>query len=532
MSIVVTIGYQYSGAEDAHGALTAAGLIPARASEQKQLSPSELTRTILSHHSVEFSDPTSIRQVLPSRVGEALFVDLMLANMRPLEWGWYDPNGVYLLDFWHGFDHRTKFCFIYSSPRYAVSRFIANDSSSFQSVERCLSVWLHYNTELLRFYHRNRERSLLVNIEALVDNPDLFHSKCRERLNLELQNKTLSGFAHPSSDPNFELVAAECVKGFQKIEDFYRELETSSDMPYFRMLEVTTLAWRARDQYRDCLERLEGSSKTNAETITKLENQNAELGQTLRGLMEKNQRLQRRVDEFAEVRSNPQGNLTDVVRQNSGVEKENRLLTLQLQQVQEELKYYFDKYNSLKESWASGDMVEGGKEKSFLNVVENETARTVETIIDMRQLINGDNWYHPEHDGRWTGPGTTSTVHLPDLPSGRYRLELDLVDAAVLENIRKLEMNLNGEPLRTRRTLLPNLHGPLAAFKRVYVLLRRFRQTAAWSISAEIDIDRSKWKSPLILELSVPAVVSPSTTGSHDTRKLGIRVRQIRIIPN
>jgi len=66
--------------------------------------------------------------------------------------------------------------------------------------------------------------------------------------------------------------------------------------------------------------------------------------------------------------------------------------------------------------------------------------------IDFSQRIEGDNWYANEPTGCWAGPGLESTLTIPALDMGRYRL------AIAIENeycdLKTMQVKLNGTPFK------------------------------------------------------------------------------------
>ncbi len=120
------------------------------------------------------------------------------------------------------------------------------------------------------------------------------------------------------------------------------------------------------------------------------------------------------------------------------LQQENELLLFQLHQVQEELEQYFLQYQKLK-----GNVQRESGNIAFFTQFWHEQQPS-EIHIDMKRQITGENWYDAEHDGRWAGPANISTLKVPALRDGRYRIILDIADAIDPEIINGLELSVNG----------------------------------------------------------------------------------------
>lgn len=69
--------------------------------------------------------------------------------------------------------------------------------------------------------------------------------------------------------------------------------------------------------------------------------------------------------------------------------------------------------------------------------------------LDARDDFCGHNWYHAEHDGRWAGRGTASTIYLRKLSAGTYKLSFTFARFIDVRFAYELKILLNGLPLAT-----------------------------------------------------------------------------------
>jgi hypothetical protein len=149
----------------------------------------------------------------------------------------------------------------------------------------------------------------------------------------------------------------------------------------------------------------------------------------------------------------------------------------------------------------------------------------------MRHFVDGENWYDPEDDGRWAGPGEHSSLRLPRLGKGRYRLELEVVDAMAADMVRQMRVSVAGAAIAVRRRSKDSLAGPLAPLKRAYLTHYKGRQLYPVRVSGIFDVTEEKQQSPLQVELSFPRLISPADRGQPDYRKLAVRVSQVVVAP-
>ena len=87
-------------------------------------------------------------------------------------WGWKDPRTTLMLDFWHGLLPNAKFILVYRFPwDVADSIFRIGHPYFLDHADMGLRAWFFYNWHLLNFYKRYPEKTLLFNINALLQKP-------------------------------------------------------------------------------------------------------------------------------------------------------------------------------------------------------------------------------------------------------------------------------------------------------------------------------------------------------------------------
>ena len=179
--------------------------------------------------------------------------------------------------------------------------------------------------------------------------------------------------------------------------------------------------------------------------------------------------------------------------------KENELLLLQVHQLQEELEHHYLKNRELAER-ADG-------EPFLLRFLQRN--QPSEVIVDLRDEIDGRNWYHAEDDGRWAGPAASSTLRIPALLPGDYTLEIDVVDAMSPAILEGMEVYLNGARIPTE---LP------AGADYPALVSGRFSTADVPTAPA--------WQ----FEFRFKDLISPVQRGESDPRIMAVRIRSLALI--
>ena len=127
------------------------------------------------------------------RIWEQLAVDLFMENVGQEKWGWACPQSVKLLNFWHSFAPQLCFILLYSTPEeaiYAASKNLNNNSPHNNSGDAIIKQWLNDQQMMLKFYLKNPQQTLLVNVNDFKKNPKYLVEKINEHFNFNLNSFT------------------------------------------------------------------------------------------------------------------------------------------------------------------------------------------------------------------------------------------------------------------------------------------------------------------------------------------------------
>ncbi|MEQ1740190.1 MAG: hypothetical protein ABL884_09800 [Methyloglobulus sp.] len=288
-------------------------------------SPEEIQKKICDGIGADSSFNCEPAQLNPGKVWQGLSADLFIANLDQEIWGWADLNTIFLLNFWRDFDPQTRFVLVYSSPTYALAQLLREQEISPALIESFCSSWLRVNSELLRFYNRNLDRSVLFNIEALSLplEANRLLSVSRDRLGVSLSAPADWCIEQPMDDAAFRLFAYSLLQEHPSVQVLYKELESVADIIYdFPEPQKEILIAKTFVQYQHLAERHGEARELSTQLNVQVLELQSQLGQIQQELA------------FEKQKPDQSSQLKDL-------KKENELLLLQMHQVQEELESYF-----------------------------------------------------------------------------------------------------------------------------------------------------------------------------------------------
>jgi hypothetical protein len=158
-------------------------------------------------------------------------------------WGWKDPRTTLLLDFWKGLVPEACHVLVYRHP-WAVAESMQQLGAEvfLRHPDYAYRIWAFYNRRLLDFYRRNRDRALLLSVDALGREPGRLAQLVVAKLGVTVADPGRAGpFEHellhsfPPVDPLVSLVAA----AHPRCAELLSQLDTEADLS-------GAATWRAR----------------------------------------------------------------------------------------------------------------------------------------------------------------------------------------------------------------------------------------------------------------------------------------------
>lgn len=242
MKVILTAGHELSGFEQVHKALAGAGVAQAQVSKRDSLSINTLQQDILIALDVDAA--ANCVQLKPGKMWQDLAADILLGNLEQKTWGSAGARTLWLLDFWKNLDTQTHFVLVYNSPTQVIANALARDSS-LQVIGAVLNKWKSDNTELLRFYHRNKDRALLVHINSAINsaptlapnpkskNPttNAFIQCVNQNFGVSLSDVGQQAATGEQASELVSLIADQAMLQYADLMDCYHELESAADLP-------------------------------------------------------------------------------------------------------------------------------------------------------------------------------------------------------------------------------------------------------------------------------------------------------------
>lgn len=242
---ILVVGHPLSGYESVTGVLNTAGMNPAKPSKREGMNPEEISATLLKTQQYPLVSGNEINQLSLSPVWNGLALDLMLGNIDQSLWCWADSQAVSLLDFWKSLDSQLAFVLVYDSPQQFLARsFNETQSLTPNALQNELSSWMAYNQTLLKFYHHNRDRSLLLHSQQIHTNGTDYLEYVRSQIGIPLLTDTaLSGAECATIVPNLMLesfspddslytyLARDILQHYPDVLELYEELQSMANLP-------------------------------------------------------------------------------------------------------------------------------------------------------------------------------------------------------------------------------------------------------------------------------------------------------------
>lgn len=489
MKVILCTGGPNSGYQDVFKTLLKSGAVDAKPASPTDFSPQMLQAEMLQSHEVDLNGIDPLAQMLPGKLWSQLASRLFLANIGHPVWGWADHQTVVWMDFWQEFDSQVRIALVYQTPQAHLADALGKMKTVTSSaIAAELDQWMRWNVVVLRYYLRHSTRCVLINREKALESPHELVNAVVSKWKIN----ELNAAGIVSDDGR----AYRCLQSLlidQLIDSQHpalllcQELDGTAALPSeqsFMSLDgsVSLAAWADWIGVRDLLGDI---TQQNSDLIAGRDSARSTIAQL----------------EVQLARVSLAANLAGELG------SENELLRLQLDQVENELEHYFLRCQELDNEKL---------DRQVHHQADSGCAdQTSDMLLDLRMLaFEGSNWYHPEPDGRWAGPALVSSLKMPTLPAGSFTLVLEVVDAMRLDIVQNMIIETFGQSIPFD---IEHLSGDAE-----YPLL----------CIAKLNIGREFASLPWRVNLRFPQVVCPAESGADDHRRLGIRLKSVRLTPS
>lgn len=362
---VLIVGHPMTDYRRVEAVLQGVGMVPAKATRQQGLAPSEVSAHLLKRAGVVPDFSQKIEQLVPSSIWQILALDLFMGNSDVGFWGWSDPQCIYLLDYWYATDPAMHFIFVYDSLEHVLVRASAGRELAAEDINRLVNEWQCFYTALMHFYHRHRDRCLLVHAEQACTNPEGFDKALASRLQRPLERDASNSVVSMALNLLETSLASSLVQEQLPWRCAYEELQSQADFPLVSGKTSSALAaWNG-------FSALTAQIRWQGEALAASESQLTQTQHQLEAALAEKSKL--------EIQLNVQ-------------QSEAELLLAQLHQVQEELERHFLENGSLKkEIEAHKQSLADAKSsaESQKNALERQLDEAKAEIMKMQSDLEG-----------------------------------------------------------------------------------------------------------------------------------------------
>jgi hypothetical protein len=339
------------------------------------------------HDRLCLSQSRALSPIQPGKPWELAAGEIFLANWDQPTWSWADSRSTWLLEFWRDFDSSTLFVLLYTPAYDVLTRAMADTGTASFDSQTLLDTWCAYQTELLRFYHRNRARSVLVHAHLVNQPGTQLVQTINDALGTALNPVALVPSNAQAVDPLMHLLVQNILQNHPAVRALEDEIsatlpecnavqpvpvaDTASAIAHLRALYGTQVArlqaqhaqntasaelkqqnellllqlhqvQEELDQHFLAKQKLENQIATTLLEHNALVSQNAQrAAQERDNYLSERQRAQEELQRQQLAIENSRVTAEQLNRAQQELKQENELLLLQLHQVQEELEQHF-----------------------------------------------------------------------------------------------------------------------------------------------------------------------------------------------
>ena len=328
MQTLITCGTPWCALQPLQALLQTAGLGQARQAKAGSVVGIDQWHDRLCGGQADVASPMQ-----PGKPWELAAGEIFLANWDQPTWGWADSRSTWLLEFWRDFDSSTRFVLLYTPAYDVLCRAMADTGAAAVDSQALLDTWCAYQTEMLRFYHRNRARSVLLHAH-LAHQPG---TQLVQTINQAL-GTALSGPESVPSDPQpvdplLHLLVQSVLQNHPEVRSL--EDEINATLPECDAIQSVPVADTA--SAIACLRALYAKEAEHRHALQAQNATNVELRQENDHCVSERQQLHEIVRRQQLAIENAQRAEQQLSHAQKELTQENELLLLQLHQVQEEL---------------------------------------------------------------------------------------------------------------------------------------------------------------------------------------------------
>lgn len=324
--------------------------------------------------------PTSpVKQ--PGRFWEQFATNLFMENMHQPLWGWGDARSVWLLDFWQQFEPNLHFVLVYTSPQRALAEALAAEREHGADTATLMAAWEAHQTEILRFHHRNPDRTILVDAAECGAAPDALIAACTARWDLELVPSTTALPALPAPAPLVGYLAEQLRLTHPGLQVLQQELESSLQVLQSEPADHAEGPdlFAAVENYRQ-VRNAAARTDVLALEVEVLSDQLAQATNSASKLAGEKSEIERAVAQLKQTIAQRDSEVSALKADNAEALVESEQMLLQMHQLQEELERSFSENKKLSEIKTT--------KKRTIDELSRKVAQSEESLAALKKEVD------------------------------------------------------------------------------------------------------------------------------------------------
>jgi len=187
MNKLVIVGHPTSSYNIVEEAFHSYGMQKAKPSRRENYLPDEINTILCQSHGI--LNPrlpnleSQYQQLEIGSVWHGMALDLMLGNLDNSIWGWADEQAIFLLNYWRDLDPEIIFVLVYSKPDDILLKSDPSIINTSSALQNAIDQWINYNEAILHFFNRNKDRCFLVNSSQAQKTSHQYLIEISRRLN-------------------------------------------------------------------------------------------------------------------------------------------------------------------------------------------------------------------------------------------------------------------------------------------------------------------------------------------------------------
>jgi len=367
MHTIIVCGSPWCDTQKIQATLESVGLSPANVAVSGSVTTPTVWHERLLAGRMRLAPPQ--QQVQPGKAWELAASEIFLANWDQPLWGWADYRSTWLLDFWLHFDPQTRFLLVHTPAAQVLAKVASRASEGVFSASEVLQTWSAYQGQMLKFYHRHRDRCAWI-LDHAHQQPDAWLPTLPAEWGLNAPDSALALFqleeqAEPEQAGHFALLQSLSVQAVQQSEqtqalqsELLATLPQSTEWP---LQAATPAAALNAAQALEQISQLAASQRLDAELQREHAQQARAAAEALQAaqaqvhaeqsqqMVRQLQHMQARAEQLAQENATLSQAHSVESKAKSEATEEAELLLTQLHQVQEELEKTFTQSTRLQQ---------------------------------------------------------------------------------------------------------------------------------------------------------------------------------------